>query len=395
MRFERGNGMTDFLVRRFVKDYSDIDNAEVRGRYGTLSSTTGIVCNIFLFILKYVMGTVSGSVSIVSDAFNNLSDSAGCIVTLLGYKMASKPADKDHPFGHGRMEYLTALFIAALILMVAFELIKNSADRIIHPENIKFNLIVFFSLIASILIKLWMSFFNSKLGKRINSVVMLATSKDSKTDVIATSATCVSILSALVTDLPVDGVMGIVVSLFIFKSGADIVKDTVDKLLGGPADPETVEAIKNMVSEYDKIIGIHDLVIHNYGPGNMIGSFHAEVKSTEDFVEVHDTIDRLEREIYDRLKIKTTIHMDPIETDNDTANRLRKMIEDIVGGIDKSLDIHDFRIVSGDTHTNLIFDIVVPYECGYDKNDIRKIIDENLKNMEEKYYTVITFDNEY
>lgn len=386
--------MTNFLVHKFVKNYKDINNSAVRRNYGTLSSLVGIFCNILLFVLKYIMGTISGSISIISDGFNNLSDSAGCIVTLLGYKMAAKPADKDHPFGHGRMEYLTALSIAALILIVAFELLKNSIDKIVHPEKVTFSIIVLVSLVVSIIIKLWMSVFNSKLGHKINSSVMLATAKDSKTDVIATSATCVSILSALITDFPIDGIMGIVVSVFIFKSGIDIVKETGDNLIGKPADPEIVSAIRDIVSENEKVIGIHDLVIHNYGPGNMIGSCHAEVKSTEDFVEVHDIIDRIERKIHDELNIMMTIHMDPIETDNENVNKLYSMIKSIISDIDLKLNIHDFRVVSGDTHTNLIFDIVVPYECKNDESVIRKIIDDRLNEMETDYYAVITFDRE-
>lgn len=387
--------MTEFLVRRFIKNGGDINDPAVRRNYGTLSSVTGIICNIILFLLKYIMGTLSGSISIISDAFNNLSDSASCIVTLLGYKMASKPADKDHPFGHGRMEYLTALFIAVLILIVAFELLKNSVDKIIHPEKLTFSIVVFASLIVSIAVKLWMSYFNTGLGKKINSSVMLATARDSRTDVIATSATCISILSALVTDIPVDGFMGIVVSVFIFKSGIDIVKDTVDELLGGPADPETADEIRKIILKNEKIIGMHDLLIHNYGPGNMIGSCHAEVESTEDFLEVHDIIDTLEREIHDSLNIMMTIHMDPVETDNEYVNKLRKMIKGIVGNIDSSLHIHDFRVVPGDTHTNLIFDIVVPYECEHSQDEIKSIIDEKLAEKEKHYYTVITFDREY
>ena len=341
------------------------------------------------------MGTLSGSISVVSDAFNNLSDSAGCMVTLLGYKLASKPADKDHPFGHGRMEYLTALTIAVLILIVAFELFRNSVNKIIHPEKLTFSLIVLISLLVSILIKLWMSFFNAFLGKKINSSVMLATAKDSRTDVIATSATCIAVISSLYTNLPVDGIMGLVVSLFIFKSGIDIVKDTVDNLLGKPVDSDIVYAIKEMVGESDKIIGIHDLVVHNYGPGNMIGSLHAEVKSNEDFVFVHDMIDELERRIHRELNILMTIHMDPIETDNEQVNLSLDMIRNIILDIDPCLQIHDFRLVAGDTHTNLIFDIVVPYDCKYNNDDIKELIDKQLDKMEDNYYTVITFDREY
>ncbi len=387
--------MINFLVKKFVKTPDDFSNPAVRRNYGTLSSLVGIFCNIFLFVLKYIMGTISGSISIISDAFNNLSDSAGCLVTLLGYKMASKPADKDHPFGHGRMEYLTALSIAVLILFVAFELFKDSIDKIMHPEKLTFNIVVLASLILSILIKLWMSFFNTKLGNKINSTVMLATAKDSRTDVIATTATCISIISALVTDLPIDGIMGVVVSIFIFKSGIDIIKDTVDELLGKSADPDVVCSIKDIMSENEKIIGVHDLVIHNYGPGNMIGSCHAEVKSTEDFIEVHDIIDMLERKIHNELNIMMTIHMDPIEMDNEYVNKLRDMIKEIVADIDPALHIHDFRVVSGDTHTNLIFDVVMPYDCKYNDINIKEIIDARLVDMNTEYYTVITFDREY
>lgn len=387
--------MTKFLIQKFIKNPDDINNLKVRRNYGTLSSVVGIICNVFLFILKYIMGTLSGSISVVSDAFNNLSDSAGCMVTLLGYKLASKPADKDHPFGHGRMEYLTALTIAVLILIVAFELFRNSVNKIIHPEKLTFSLIVLISLLVSILIKLWMSFFNAFLGKKINSSVMLATAKDSRTDVIATSATCIAVISSLYTNLPVDGIMGLVVSLFIFKSGIDIVKDTVDNLLGKPVDSDIVYAIKEMVGESDKIIGIHDLVVHNYGPGNMIGSLHAEVKSNEDFVFVHDMIDELERRIHRELNIMMTIHMDPIETDNEQVNLSLDMIRNIILDIDPCLQIHDFRLVAGDTHTNLIFDIVVPYDCKYNNDDIKELIDKQLDKMEDNYYTVITFDREY
>ena len=387
--------MTKFLIQKFIKNPDDINNLKVRRNYGTLSSVVGIICNVFLFILKYIMGTLSGSISVVSDAFNNLSDSAGCMVTLLGYKLASKPADKDHPFGHGRMEYLTALTIAVLILIVAFELFRNSVNKIIHPEKLTFSLIVLISLLVSILIKLWMSFFNAFLGKKINSSVMLAAAKDSRTDVIATSATCIAVISSLYTNLPVDGIMGLVVSLFIFKSGIDIVKDTVDNLLGKPVDSDIVYAIKEMIGESDKIIGIHDLVVHNYGPGNMIGSLHAEVKSNEDFVFVHDMIDELERRIHRELNILMTIHMDPIETDNEQVNLSLDMVRNIILDIDPCLQIHDFRLVAGDTHTNLIFDIVVPYDCKYNNDDIKELIDKQLDKMEDNYYTVITFDREY
>ena len=384
--------MVNLLIKTFIKNSEDIENPRVRQKYGTLSSFVGIICNLLLFLIKYIMGTLSHSISIVSDAFNNLSDCAGCLVTLLGYKMASKPADKDHPFGHGRIEYLTSLIIAVLIIFVGIELLKNSIEKVIHPEEIKFSLLVLFSLIFSIAVKLWMAFFNTKLGRKINSTVMIATAKDSKSDVIATSATLISLICSLFTQLPIDGIMGLIVSVFILKSGYDIVKDTVDELLGKPADPEVVNQIKKYVLKNDKIIGIHDLIIHSYGPGNMIGSCHVEVKSNEVFTEVHDIVDSIEREIYNNMNILMTIHMDPIEVDDHLTNNTKKLVNKIINSIDPSLHIHDFRIVSGESHTNLIFDLVVPFECKYSNQQLKQKIDDLLSNENINYFTVIVFD---
>ncbi len=388
--------MTDFLVKLFVKDYENINEPTVRQKYGTLSSITGMICNIILFLLKYIMGTLSNSISIVSDAFNNLSDCASCLVTLLGYKMASKPADKDHPFGHGRIEYLTSLIIAVLVILVGIELLKSSFTKIISPEPLQFSFTALTALIFSIAVKLWMSFFNTRLGKKINSTVMLATAKDSRSDVIATSATLIALVASVFTKkIPADGIMGIIVSIFILKAGYEIVKDTVDDLLGKPADPELVEKIKNCVLKNEKMLGIHDLVIHNYGPGKMIGSCHVEVACSENIMTVHDIVDDIEREIFKQLKVLMTIHMDPIETDDKRTNEAKKLILKIIDHIDPSLSIHDFRIVQGDSHTNLIFDIVVPYELKLDNDTIKNLIDEKLSHEKTKYYTVIVFDREY
>lgn len=387
--------MTNFLVRTFVKDHENIKDPRTRESYGTLSSIVGIVCNILLFVLKYVMGTLSNSIAVVSDAFNNLSDSASCIVTLLGYKISAKPADKDHPFGHGRMEYLTSLIIAAVILVMGIELLKDSVGKLFHPEEVKFSLIVIISLVASVGVKLWMSAFNTALGKKINSTVMLATAKDSRSDVIATAATIVSVVASLFTSLPIDGLMGIVVSVFILKAGYEIIKDTVDELLGKPADAETVKEITDIVCKDERIIGVHDMIIHNYGPGNMIGSCHAEVRSSEDFIAAHDLIDRIERDVYKNLKIAMTIHMDPIEIDDENINFCRQLVLNAVNSIDNVLKIHDFRTVTGETHTNLIFDIVIPFGFKHTDSEIKQMIDEQLSKEDTKYYTVITFDHDY
>lgn len=384
--------MVNFLIKTFIKNSENTENPKIRQKYGTLSSIVGIICNVLLFLIKYAMGTLSHSISIVSDAFNNLSDCAGCLVTLLGYKMASKPADKNHPFGHGRMEYLTSLIIAALIIFVGIELLKNSVEKIINPVEIRFSFAVLISLVFSIAVKLWMAIFNAELGKKINSSVLTATAKDSKSDVIATSATLIALICSLFTALPVDGVMGLLVSVFILKSGYDIVKDTVDELLGKPADPEIINHIKEYVLKNDKIIGIHDLIIHSYGPGNMIGSCHVEVKSNESFTEVHDIVDSNEREIHNNLNILMTIHMDPIEVNDMLTNKCKKLVNNIIHSIDSSLDLHDFRIVSGESHTNLIFDLVVPFECKYSNEELKQKIDMQLSKENINYYTVIVFD---
>lgn len=384
--------MVNFLIKTFIKNSENTENPKIRQKYGTLSSIVGIICNVLLFLIKYAMVTLSHSISIVSDAFNNLSDCAGCLVTLLGYKMASKPADKNHPFGHGRMEYLTSLIIAALIIFVGIELLKNSVEKIINPVEIRFSFAVLFSLVFSIAVKLWMAVFNAELGKKINSSVLTATAKDSKSDVIATSATLIALICSLFTALPVDGVMGLLVSVFILKSGYDIVKDTVDELLGKPADPEIINNIKEYVLKNDKIIGIHDLIIHSYGPGNIIGSCHVEVKSNESFTEVHDIVDSIEREIHNNLNILMTIHMDPIEVNDMLTNKCKKLVNNIIHSIDSSLDLHDFRIVSGESHTNLIFDLVVPFECKYSNEELKQKIDMQLSKENINYYTVIVFD---
>lgn len=384
--------MVNFLIKTFIKNSENTENPKIRQKYGTLSSIVGIICNVLLFLIKYAMGTLSHSISIVSDAFNNLSDCAGCLVTLLGYKMASKPADKNHPFGHGRMEYLTSLIIAALIIFVGIELLKNSVEKIINPVEIRFSFAVLISLVFSIAVKLWMAVFNAELGKKINSSVLAATAKDSKSDVIATSATLIALICSLFTALPVDGIMGLLVSVFILKSGYDIVKDTVDELLGKPADPEIINHIKEYVLKNDKIIGIHDLIIHSYGPGNIIGSCHVEVKSNESFTEVHDIVDSIEREIHNNLNILMTIHMDPIEVNDMLTNKCKKLVNNIIHSIDSSLDLHDFRIVSGESHTNLIFDLVVPFECKYSNEELKQKIDMQLSKENINYYTVIVFD---
>lgn len=387
--------LTDCLVKKFIKDYDNTTDSVVRKKYGVLSSWVGIACNILLFFAKFIMGTLANSIAIISDGFNNLSDCISCIITMFGYKLASKPADKDHPFGHGRMEYLTSFLLSMIIIMVGFELVKTSIDKLLHPEEVVFSGVAVAVLVISICVKLWMGFFNGRLAKKINSGIMRATSKDSFNDVIATSVTLLSLIISNYSDLPADGVLGVLVSLLIIKSGIEIVRETVDELLGQPADEELVEQIKELVRESWVALDMHDLIIHSYGPGNLLGSIHVEVDSRGDIMEIHDAIDELERNIYDELGVVTTIHMDPVDTCDEKIKSCRSMLNEIIVGIDEKLSIHDFRIVSGPTHTNLIFDMVVPYDAAYPADEAVKKINAALQDKDEKYYAVITIDRAY
>lgn len=387
--------MVDLLVKAFVKDYDNTLDNQVRGRYGMLSSVVGIVCNLLICTAKFIIGALAHSISVISDGFNNLSDCASCIVTMFGYKMASKPADKDHPFGHGRLEYLTSMIIAAVIVLVGGELLKTSVMKIIHPTEVTFSVVAVVVLTISIAIKIWMGIFNTKLGKKINSSVMLATAKDSFSDVAATAATLVALIASIWTDLPIDGAMGVIVSIIILIAGIGIIKETVDQLLGKPADEEIVNQLKQMVKADRISLGMHDLIIHSYGPGNLIGSVHIEVDAKGDILEIHDAIDELEREIYEKLQIQMTIHMDPVETDNEVLNNYRQKIGTLIKTIDDKLSMHDFRMVVGPTHTNLIFDVLVPYDSKADETKIREYIDRELLKEDHTVYAVITFDKSF
>lgn len=384
--------MTDFLVKHFVKNYEQLDNPLVRERYGIFSSFVGIFCNIFLCVSKLLIGVMSGSISIISDGFNNLSDCASCFVTILGYKMAAKPADKDHPFGHGRMEYLTSLVIAVVIIVVGFELLKNSFDKLIHPTSLEYSNVALAVIIISIFVKIWMGLFNKKLGKRINSSIMLATSKDSMNDVAATSATLIALVGSLWTDFPLDAIMGILVSAFIFISGFGIVKETVDLLLGRPVDEELVKKLETIVDASEISLGMHDLVIHSYGPGNMMGSVHIEVDCRKNIMDIHEAIDELEREIYNILKINITIHMDPVDPEDELTKVCRQMIQNIAKEIDSALSVHDFRAFTCGDSIKLVFDMLIPFDCKIKEENIKKEIDDRLAHKEENYLTVITFD---
>ena len=388
--------MTDYLVKHFVKNSENIHDSNVRLAYGVLSGVTGIICNIFLFILKFIIGTSVKSISIISDSFNNLSDSLSSVITLLGYKVASKPADEEHPFGHGRMEYIASFIVSNIIFVVAFELLTSSVDKIIHPEELKFSWLSLGILSASILVKIWLSAFNLKLGKRIDNIGMIAVSDDARNDVLVTFSTIVALfLSKLNPNIPFDGITGVIVSLVIFYSSFGIVKEIIGKLLGNPISREEAENIEKLLLEYPEIVGVHDLMVHDYGPGRQFASAHAEVDANMDFLKAHDVIDEAERKIYEDTGILMTLHLDPIKLNDPEVKAYQDEVNTIIKKIDPALSTHDFRIVAGPSHTNLVFDILVPYTCKIPTSTIEKTIKEALKHHKKPIYLVITFDHQF
>ena len=387
--------MTNFILKTFMKDYSDNKDSATRKKAGFLSSTVGIVCNIILFVSKFIIGTIANSVAIISDAFNNLTDCLSCIITMFGYNLASKPADKEHPFGHGRMEYFTSLIIAVFIIIVGFEFFKTSLSRILNKEDIDVTYFTIIVLVLSILLKFWMYLFNKKMATIFNNQAMMATSYDSLSDAMTTSITLIGSIISLFTSFPIDGVIGLIVSGLIIKTAISIIKDTLDELLGKPADKETTQQLLDIVMSHQGILGVHDLMIHNYGPNNMIASLHAEVDAKQNVLEAHDTIDNIEKEIFEKMKIMTTIHLDPIETDNIQLNQYKTIVRKVLNEIDPELSFHDFRMVVGQTHTNLIFDVIISDKYRDRNQMLKEKIDEQLKLIDNKLETVITFDSQF
>ena len=387
--------MTDFLVRHFVRDYQQVQDPAVRERYGVLSGGVGIFLNLLLSLGKFFAGVVTGSIAVTADAFNNLSDAGSSVVTLVGFKLAGQKADDGHPFGHGRIEYLAGLLVSLLILMVGVELGKTSIEKIIQPEKVAFSILSVGILVCSILIKLWMSLFNRKLGKRIHSAAMQATATDSLSDVVATSAVLAGTLIGHFAHVSIDGWIGVVVAVFILRAGWGAAKDTLNPLLGTAPDPELVKAIQQLVLSHEQVVGMHDLVIHDYGPGRRMCSFHAEVPEGDDIMEAHDAIDHIEREIQEKFGIETTAHMDPIATGDSEVARLREQVSELVREIDPDMSIHDFRLTRGPRHSNLIFDVVVPHRCRLSDEEIRRRITEAAEQVVPGCYVVLQLDRSY
>ena len=387
---------TDFLIKTFIKDYKNTKNREVRQKYGYLSGVTGVIANIALFVLKLIIGLYLNSIAVMADAFNNLSDVASSVVTIFGFKMSGKPADKEHPFGHGRFEYIAAMVVSFMVILVGFEFVKSSVKRIINPEVLSFDVPTFILLTASILIKIWLSVFNKNIGKTIGSKVMEATAFDSLSDVIATSVVALSLAAAKWVTFPIDGYIGLAVSFFILYNGFNLVKDTLNPLLGDAPDEDLVKAIMDRTLSYKGVIGIHDLIVHNYGPGRIVASIHAEIPYNMDIMEAHDMIDLAEKEISEELDIHLVVHMDPINTDDEIVKRAYLQVMEILEEFPQDLTIHDLRIVGGEKHMNLVFDMVVPY-C-FSERDEQKLVEEvkeRIKKRHPKYDAIITIDRQY
>lgn len=385
--------MVHILSRIFIRN---VEGEEQRKGYGTLCSILGIVLNILLFAGKYFAGVISGSVAITADAFNNLSDAGSSFITLIGFVFAGKEPDPEHPFGHGRFEYVSGFVVAGIILLMGYELFTGSIEKIIHPVAIDTSNVAIGILIVSILVKIYMAFYNYQVGKEIESSAMKATATDSLMDSIATTVVLASMLVMRLAGYNVDGICGVVVSLFIFYAGYNAAKETLDPLLGNAPDKEFVEQIESIVMAHEGICGIHDLVVHDYGPGRKMISLHAEVPGDGDIFELHDLIDCIERELKQKLYCETVIHMDPIETDNEEVKRIRAIVAEQIKDIHKDITIHDFRMVTGPTHTNLIFDAVKPYDMKMSDEELRKSIEVLVEEIEgEQYFAVVEIDQSY
>ena len=382
--------MTGLLERHFIKDQNN------RTAYGVLAGIVGIVCNVLLFAVKLTIGILVASSSVITDSFNNLSDAASSVISLVGAKLASKPADKEHPFGHGRYEYLVALIVSALILEVGVSCFKSSIDKIRHPSDLNISTVALIILILSVLVKIWLSRFNIQLGKKINSKVLLATGKDAMGDVFVTTATIASLLIYKIFDLNIDGYVGCVVAVMVFLAGISVAKDTIEPLLGEAVPEELYKEINDKITSYEGIEGTHDLIVHSYGPSKRMASIHAEIKNTMSIEEAHEIVDKIEQEILQQMNIFMVIHMDPIDTDNETVQHCKSIVREKVTCMEPSASIHDFRMVNGVNQINLIFDLVLPYS--YKKEDCRQFTDKlntALKESDARYNTVITVEHSY
>lgn len=386
--------MVTLLTKLFIKN-NDLKDPKVRTRYGTICGALGICLNIFLFVFKYFAGVLSGSIAITADAFNNLSDAGSSIVTLIGFKMADKKPDLEHPFGHGRIEYISGFIVSIVIILMGLELFKSSVSKITNPENIDSSIVIILILVISILVKIYMYLYNKKISKKIDSAAMKATALDSLSDSVATLVVLISIFIYKLTGLNIDGISGILVSIFILFSGYNAAKETISPLLGNKPDKEFIDEIIKIVMSNKEITGVHDLIVHDYGPGRVIVSLHAEVPGNSDIFEIHDCIDRIENELNEKLKCESVIHMDPIALDDKKVVFMRKEVAKLVKSFNNRLSIHDFRMVEGTTHNNLIFDVVVPLDLKLDYDYIKNEMEKLIKAKWHDCYAVIKVEKSY
>ena len=388
--------MVSALVKWFIRDSENTASPTVRAAYGTLCGILGIILNVFLFGFKFFAGLVSGSMAVTADAFNNLSDAGSSVITLLGFRLASQKPDDEHPFGHGRFEYISGLVVALAILLMGFELGKSSVEKILHPGDIDASILTFVILGVSVLVKLYMSFYNRAVGRKIDSAAMKATAADSLSDAVSTTVVILSMLAARFTPLKIDGWCGLAVALFILYAGIGAAKDTISPLLGQPPTKEFVEDIERIVMSHPEVLGIHDLVVHDYGPGRVMVSLHAEVDEKADILVAHDVIDNIERALHDALGCEAVIHMDPIAADDEETRAWRtKMAAFAAETFGQTVTIHDFRMVKGDTHNNLIFDIVVPYKYNLTDEQVKQAIRTYVSGQDGTYFAVVKIDRSY
>ena len=387
--------MIQLLSRWLIHDRDNVSSPAVRRAYGTLCGAVGIALNILLFAGKFFAGQLSGSIAVTADAFNNLSDAGSSAVTLLGFRLAGKKPDTDHPFGHGRIEYISGLIVAGLILLMGVELAKSSFDKILHPEEVTFSALAVVILAVSVAVKLYMWFYNRRIGGKLRSAAMEATAMDSLSDAAATFAVLLATLIGKWTGLAVDGYVGLLVALFILFSAYKAAKETLSPLLGQAPDPELVQRIRDIVAEHDTVVGIHDLVVHDYGPGRQMVSLHAEVPASGDILELHDVIDNIERELHEKLHVQAVIHMDPIITDDAEVDALRRQVAELARQVEPRMTVHDLRVVRGTTHTNLVFDAVLPLDAAITPAEAARRIREKVSELDGDYYAVVTVEHSF
>lgn len=388
--------MVSFLASIFIKDSRNYKSAEVRQAYGVLSGAVGIGLNILLFVGKWIAGILSGSIAITADAFNNLSDAGTSIITLIAFRLSGQAPDPEHPFGHGRMEYISGLLVSVAILVMGFELIMSSLGKIKNPEAVESSMVVYGILAASIAVKIYIFFYNHALSQKLESAAMKATAADSLSDTVSTALVMAATIIGEYTGLILDGWMGILVGIFILYTGGSTLKETIDLLLGQPPKPEFIEEVRELVISHPMVYGVHDLIVHDYGPGRVMISLHAEVDAKGDLLDIHEQIDHIEHEIQEKLRCMATIHMDPIVTDDETVLELKAKVEKIVSDLDETFSMHDFRMVKGPTRTNLIFDVMVPRNIESTDSEIIAQLKEKVREIPGSHYcAVVQIDHQY